>query len=171
MLLRTGDYNVESEARSYLAELDRLSSQKCYESTVAEWAYATDINSENEEAKLQASLEFAKLTKEIWKNVTSAFGSWKTFRDVDLFRKIKKTTVLGAEALPDDEYRKVIVISFGLTFDLSKLFSNIHLFLYKYKELETEMTKHYSTTKVCSYQYAKSCHLSLEPGKRKYFSI
>ncbi len=26
------------------------------------------------------------------------------------------------------------------------------------------MIKHYSTTKVCSYQYAKNCHLSLEPG-------
>ena len=107
LLYRNGKFDFETEARSYLAYVDDLSSQKCYESSVAEWAYATDINTENAEAKLKISLENGKLTKEIWRNVTSTFRNWRDFKDADLYRKIKKITVLGAAALPDDEYKKV----------------------------------------------------------------
>lgn len=101
---------MESVARDYLAEIDRVSSQKCYESSIAEWNYATDINTKNEEVKLKISLEAAKIRKEIWTNVTSTFNKWRDFTDPDLLRKVKKITVLGAAALPDDEYKKVIFV-------------------------------------------------------------
>ncbi|XP_059351358.1 angiotensin-converting enzyme-like [Daphnia carinata] len=140
--LRKSKNDLESEARSYLAELDRSSSQKCYESSVAEWAYATDINDENEKVKLEVSLNFAKFSKEIWQNATTAFPLWREFKDPDLVRKFKQITVLGAPALPDDQYKK-------------------------YAQLETDMTKHYSTTKICSFKNKETCNLSLEPELTK----
>lgn len=104
---RNSKNDLEAEASSYLSEMDQLSSQKCYESSLAEWAYATNINEQNEKAKLDLSLESAKLSKEIWKNVTTTFSQWRDFKDPDLLRKLKKITVLGAAALPDDQYKKV----------------------------------------------------------------
>jgi hypothetical protein len=53
------------------------------------------------------SLELAKLTKEIWTNVTITFKERQDFKDPDLLRKLKKIRVLGSAALPDDEYKKV----------------------------------------------------------------
>lgn len=104
---RKSTNDLESEARSYLAELDQLSSQKCYESSVAEWAYATDINDENEKVKLELSLDSAKFSKEISQNVTATFPLWREFKDPDLVRKLKKITILGAARLPDDQFKKV----------------------------------------------------------------
>lgn len=98
--------------------MDQVASQKCYETTIAEWNYATNINSGNEKIKLEANLELAKFNKEVWKNVTnSPFRLWKNFKDQDLVRMLKKLTVLGPAALPEDEYRQVnfqfqILVSF-----------------------------------------------------------
>lgn len=104
---RKSTNDLESEAHSYLVELDQLSSQKCYESSVAEWAYATDINDENEKVKLELSLDSAKFSKEISQNVTATFPLWREFKDPDLVRKLKKITILGAARLPDDQFKKV----------------------------------------------------------------
>ena len=41
---------MQSEARTYLLALDKQLSQKCYESSLAEWDYATNINEENLES-------------------------------------------------------------------------------------------------------------------------
>lgn len=95
-------------ARTYLDNLDRLLSQKCYESSVAEWNYETDINLQNRKTKLETSLEVAKFTKDVWKNITaSTFRQWRNFKDPNLVRQIQKLVVLGPEALPENEYKKV----------------------------------------------------------------
>lgn len=41
-----------SEALSYVEELDREFSQKCYDISEIEWNFATNINDENEKLKV-----------------------------------------------------------------------------------------------------------------------
>lgn len=89
-------------------ELDRQSSEKCYEVSEAEWNYATDINDKNEEIKLKAGLKHARFAKESWTNLTTRFKTWRNFKDPDLRRMLHKATILGAAALPDDKFEEVI---------------------------------------------------------------
>ena len=98
---------MQGEARTYLLALDKLLSQKCYESSLAEWAYATDINDQNLKTKLKLSLEIAHFGKEVAKNLTTKFA-WKNFDDADLLRMYEKLTVLGSAALPDAKLVEVI---------------------------------------------------------------
>lgn len=103
----SGEDNQETRARSYLDYLDEILSEKCYESVVADWAYETNINDENEKIKLDISLNRAKLIKEVSKNITTSFRIWRDFKDPNLRRKLKKLSVLGADILPEDEYKRV----------------------------------------------------------------
>lgn len=99
--------NQETRARSYLDYLDEILSEKCYESVVADWAYETNINDENEKTKLEISLNRANFIKEVSKNITTSFRIWRDFKDSNLRRKLKKLSVLGADILPEDEYKRV----------------------------------------------------------------
>ena len=97
---------LESEARSFLLSLDKQLSEKCFESSVAEWNYATDINEQNLKIKLQLSLDMAKFGKEVARNLTGQF-EWESFQDADLLRMYKKLSILGSAALPEDKLQEV----------------------------------------------------------------
>lgn len=107
---RLSNNELEAEAVAFLEEYDRESSLRCFQSAQANWKYATNITDDNEKAKLKVSLENAAFTKEAWKNLTSKFPAWKSFKDPDLLRKFKKLTVLGTAALPDDKLKEVCTI-------------------------------------------------------------
>ena len=98
---------LESEARSFLLSLDSQLSEKCFESSIAEWNYATDINEQNLNTKLQLSLEMAKFGKEVSRNLTEKYD-WESFQDDDLLRMYKKLSILGTAALPEDKLQEVM---------------------------------------------------------------
>ena len=100
---------LESEARSFLLSLDKQLSEKCFESSVAEWNYATDINEQNLKIKLQLSLDMSKFGKEVARNLTDQF-EWESFQDADLLRMYKKMSLLGSAALPEDKLQEVTAI-------------------------------------------------------------
>lgn len=79
----------------------------CFRATEASWNYNTDINDANQAKQLNASLESSKFSKDIWQKMTSQFKLWQNYKDSDLKRKFKKSIVLGASALPDEELVKV----------------------------------------------------------------
>ena len=86
--------------------LDKQLSEKCFESSVAEWNNANDINEQNLKIKLKLSLDMAKFGKEVAKNLTDNF-KWESFQDADLLRMYKKMSVLGSAALPEDTLQEV----------------------------------------------------------------
>lgn len=85
-----------------MEEEDRRLAEKCYEYTVASWNYNTNINDINQELQLNASLGYSQLVKISWQDLNSKFKSWPSFKDPDLKRQFKKSTVLGSSALPED---------------------------------------------------------------------
>ncbi|KAK4008522.1 hypothetical protein OUZ56_013657 [Daphnia magna] len=132
----------EENARAFIEEEERRLAEKCYDYTVASWNYNTNINDINQELRLNASLEYSKFAKLSWQNLNRKFKSWPSFKDPDLKRKFKKSTVLGSSVLPEDV-------------------------LAQYNQLESDMSKTHSTTKVCAYQNSTSCNLSLDPDVKK----
>ena len=102
--------NVEDEeqkALDFLEGIENQSSDVCFQATVASWNYNTNINDINQEKKLNASLDYSKFSKDVWQKMTTDFKSWRTYKDPDLKRKFKKSIVLGASVLPDEELVKV----------------------------------------------------------------
>lgn len=97
----------EENARAFIEEEERRLAEKCYDYTVASWNYNTNINDINQELRLNASLEYSKFAKLSWQNLNRKFKSWPSFKDPDLKRKFKKSTVLGSSVLPEDVLAQV----------------------------------------------------------------
>lgn len=136
--------DLESQARLFLAEYDRQSSEKCFNAANANWNYATDIRDETEKIKLQKSLENSKFQKEAWKNITIQFKTRENFQDPVLVRTFKKIAIIGtsASALPEERLKE-------------------------FKQLQNTMSKIYSTAKTCAYEDVTECNLSLDPDLTK----
>ena len=81
--------------------------EKCFQAAEANWNYNTNINDVNQEKQLNASLEYSKFAKISWQNLNSKFKSWSNFKDPDLKRRFKKSTVLGSSALPEEDLVQV----------------------------------------------------------------
>ena len=98
---------MEDEARDYLLQQMKLSSEMCFKSTTADWNYATKINNKTEQARLKAILESAAFTKEMSTNLISRFPKWNSFKDADLRRMMKMAIDLGSGALSQEQLEKV----------------------------------------------------------------
>ncbi|KAI9554639.1 hypothetical protein GHT06_019912 [Daphnia sinensis] len=126
----------EALAKDFLSSHNLRASDMCYQTSIAEWRYASDITSENERLKLEQSLVAARFEKEAWKNITSF--NWEPFTDPDLKRKFRLLSVLGPSALPEEK-------------------------LTQYRKSVDAMETIYSTAKICSYTNPADCGLSLDP--------
>lgn len=125
----------ESVAKKYMEEvLAKLSGER-YVVSEANWGYATNITDETQEAKSKAELAFAQLLKDI---ALPLFDyDWKSFKDEDLKRKIKKMVKLGEALLPKEKFEEL-------------------------DKVVTTMQANYAKVKVDSFT-DKSKKLSLEP--------
>ncbi|XP_043189736.1 angiotensin-converting enzyme-like isoform X1 [Amphibalanus amphitrite] len=129
------EQDLETSARALLDLLEPQSQQQAQKQALAEWAYASNITAENEQAMLASRLEYARFEKDRWKQVTQV--DWKSIKDENVKRQFKVLSKLGTAALPEDR-------------------------LEKYDQLQSGMERTYSTARVCNLN-GTSCDLSLEP--------
>ncbi|XP_047100514.1 angiotensin-converting enzyme-like isoform X1 [Schistocerca piceifrons] len=126
----------EQEARQYLELLDKEYGRRANVETLAEWGYASNITDETLQYKLNVSAEHAKFQKQQW--LETIKYPWHTYKDPDIRRQFQKYSVLGTAALSEEKFDKL-------------------------EKLVSEMESIYSTAKVCDYNDATKCDLSLEP--------
>ncbi|XP_023709010.1 angiotensin-converting enzyme isoform X1 [Cryptotermes secundus] len=126
----------EARAREYLDYLDEEFSKWATKSSLAEWAYASNITEENLAKKLAVSAEAAKFSKQQW--LETIKYPWTTYKDPDLRRQFQKHSVLGYAALDADKHEKL-------------------------EQLVSDMSSIYSKAKICDYKNPNKCDLSLEP--------
>lgn len=152
-----------------MEEEERILTEKCFEAAEASWNYNTNINDVNQQKELNASLEYSKFAKMFWQNLNSKFKSWPDFKDPDLKRRFIRATVLGSSALPEEDLVQVrLYLSSNLIIHLRlKALINWTCFSSKYNQLESNMKKTQSTTKVCAYEDPANCNLSLDPGQQR----
>ena len=77
--------------------------------------------------------------KEDWEEVSKFH--WRTYNDPNMKRQFKQFSVLGYSALSDRKFER-------------------------FTKITSEMMKVYSTAKLCEYQNATNCNLTLDGGKR-----
>ncbi|XP_065334808.1 angiotensin-converting enzyme-like isoform X1 [Cloeon dipterum] len=127
---------TEEEAVKFYEDYDAQAALFLTKETLALWAYDSNITDHNLQQKLAASAETAKFTKESWSKLIKF--PWKDFKDPELRRKFKLSSVLGNAALSEEDYNKL-------------------------QSIVGEMSAIYSKAKICSYQDKNKCDLSLEP--------
>ncbi|XP_015434614.1 PREDICTED: angiotensin-converting enzyme-like [Dufourea novaeangliae] len=123
-------------ATEFLSRVDKQYAEWSNKQSLAEWDYASDLNSDKLAKKLNVSLEAARIQKSIWTEV-NAFP-WKNLKDAGMRRQFLKLSVLGPAALPEDLHRE-------------------------YEKIISDMENIYSTAKICDYKNKNKCDLALEP--------
>jgi len=118
----------KEDAVKYLDSLDNQFVAISYASSLASWAYSTNITDENSAASDAKSLEFQKFTKSVSAKLKRY--DWKSFNDSELTRLAKAYYVEGAD-IPDE------------TLDESN-------------KLSSKLKTAYATAKVCQYEAGRS---------------
>ncbi|KAF5275953.1 hypothetical protein FQA39_LY00749 [Lamprigera yunnana] len=137
--VRGSDPAIEEEevrARDYLAILNEKTATRFNKETLAAWKYASNITDPNLNEQLKVSAENAKEEKSDW--LETIKFNYHAFNDYDLKRQLKKYSILGKSALPEDKYLK-----------LEKSIS--------------DMESVYAKAKICDHKDKNKCDLSLEP--------
>lgn len=111
--------------------------------TEAAWAYASNINDENEKKKNEISAELAKFMKEVASD-TQKF-QWRSYQSDDLRRQFKSITKLGYAALPEADYTDFL-------------------------ETLSAMESNFAKVKVCDYKDKTKCDLALDPDIEQIIS-
>ncbi|CAB3239253.1 unnamed protein product [Arctia plantaginis] len=134
----------EHEGRDYIFQLDRVMGAMKNRAGIAEWAYTSNITKENEDNWIQVRLDLSKQEKQSWEE--TKMYKWQDFQDFTLRRMFKKYSLLGASALSDEKYGKLMRYVSG-------------------------MESNYATSKICSYKDQSKCDLALEPDITQEFSM
>ncbi|ALC39576.1 maker501 [Drosophila busckii] len=87
----------EIAAKEYLENLNKELALRTNVDTEAAWAYASNINDENEKKRNENAAELAKFLKEIAAD-TQKFN-WRSYQSEDIKRQFKFLTKLGYAAL------------------------------------------------------------------------
>ncbi|KAB0802038.1 hypothetical protein PPYR_04224 [Photinus pyralis] len=132
-----GPFPNDQELKNFLTlDYERSASMITNEQTHAEWNFVTDVNNpDKEQAQVAAALEAARFKKIYW---DTYFKNLKTdnFKDELLKKQIKSLKLLGNAALNREDFKK-------------------------YTETVNEMTKIYSTARICPYKQ-QNCNLQTE---------
>ncbi|XP_034098216.1 angiotensin-converting enzyme isoform X3 [Drosophila albomicans] len=126
----------EIQAKEYLENLNKELAKRTNVETEASWAYASNINDENEKKKNEVSAELAKFMKEVASDIQKF--SWRTYQSEDIKRQFKSLSKLGYAALTEADYAQFL-------------------------ETISAMESNYAKVKVCDYKNNTKCDLALEP--------
>ncbi|KAK2713608.1 hypothetical protein QYM36_009469 [Artemia franciscana] len=148
--------DYEDIAREYMAgTYESEMNDKCSSAGKADWNYNTDINSDNEQLSIEASLEFSAYEKHTWDNFITEFD-YENFKNETLKRQFKLKSVLGVAAL--DKIK--LEAAFQLVTEHLKL---IKALLHRtnsalLNKVQSNLKNIYSTGKICPYN-EKECDL------------
>lgn len=126
----------EEDARNFMKEFDEKAGRLANKEILAAWSYDANITEYNSKKKVEVLEEVAKIRKSMWEDIKKY--NWKNFNDVDLQRRFRFASILGAAALPEKTYKDMI-------------------------ETIEAMSTIYSTAKVCDYKNKSNCEMRLEP--------
>ncbi|XP_037927250.1 angiotensin-converting enzyme [Teleopsis dalmanni] len=126
----------EIAAAEYLDNLNKEIAKRTNIETEASWAYASNINDENERKKNEISAEVAKFMKEVSKDIQKF--KWQSYQSSDLRRQFKMLSKLGYAALPEEDYAAFL-------------------------EIMSTMESNFAKVRVCDYKDSTKCDLSLDP--------
>ena len=130
------NWNVEERRVSkFIQDAESQLWKNAQKATVIEWAYESNITDHNEKVKLEYQKISDALSLKLGKQAQKFDAD--QIHDKELKRKLKKISMIGASALPQDK-------------------------LDRYNELTNEMAKIYSTAKFPAYK-DKSRQVRLEP--------
>ncbi|KAL3276706.1 hypothetical protein HHI36_012076 [Cryptolaemus montrouzieri] len=133
------DPEIEEEeinARAFMDILNAETGEDINLLSNLEWDYATNLTDANLKRKTQFAADMSVRVKVRWEEVMKY--NWKAFSDPTLKRQFMLYSLLGDAALSKDE----IVSLHRIIGDMSKI---------------------YSTAKICDYSDKTQCNLSLEP--------
>ncbi|XP_037079985.1 angiotensin-converting enzyme-like isoform X2 [Pollicipes pollicipes] len=136
------DEELQAKARAFLAVMEPQSEERARTLALAEWAHASNITDENEQAMLAARLEYARFDKQRWTEVKKY--DWSKIKDESIRRQFKILSMLGTAALPEEKLKK-------------------------YDQMQSSMEKTYSVARICD-QKRENCDLSLEPDLSEIMS-
>ncbi|XP_033249765.1 angiotensin-converting enzyme-like [Drosophila miranda] len=126
----------EIQAKEYFENLNKELAKRTNVQTEAAWAYASNINDENEKRKIEISAELAKFRKEMSSDLQKF--RWRSYQSEDIKRQFKALTELGYGALPEAEFADFL-------------------------ETVSAMASNFAKVKVCDYKDKSKCDLALEP--------
>ncbi|XP_039949679.1 angiotensin-converting enzyme [Bactrocera tryoni] len=126
----------EITATEYIENLNKEIARRTNLETEASWAYASNINAENERKKNEVSAEVAKFMKEVSTDLQKF--NWQSFKSESLRRQFKMLTKLGYAALSEADYAE-------------------------YLDVMSTMESNFAKVRVCDYKNATKCDLSLDP--------
>ncbi|XP_044757835.1 angiotensin-converting enzyme-like [Coccinella septempunctata] len=126
----------EEKARDFLTTFNKEIELDSNLQINADWDYATNMNEGNFEKKRQITAENSKKAKEFWTKLTKF--NWRNFTDPDLKRQFLLNSILGLDALTEEEIDRAGRIS-------------------------AEMEKAYSTATICDFKERTKCDLALIP--------
>ncbi|XP_069963364.1 angiotensin-converting enzyme-like [Bactrocera oleae] len=126
----------EITATEYIENLNKEIARRTNLETEASWAYASNINAENERMKNVIAAEVAKFMKEVAADLLKF--NWQSFKSENLRRQFKMLSKLGYAALSESDYAE-------------------------YLDVSSTMQSNYAKVRVCDYKNATKCDLSLNP--------
>ncbi|XP_033225312.1 angiotensin-converting enzyme-like isoform X2 [Belonocnema kinseyi] len=123
-------------AKELLAKINKDYGEWSNKEVLASWKYDSNLTDENLAEKINISSQAATYRKKLWEEV-KAFP-WKELQDEDAKRQFSKFSIIGEAALPEELFEE-------------------------YANITSQMSKIYSTAKICELNNPKKCDLSLEP--------
>ncbi|XP_036322360.1 angiotensin-converting enzyme-like, partial [Rhagoletis pomonella] len=126
----------EITATEYIENLNKEIARRNYLERESSWAYASNINDENERQKNEVAADVAKFMKEAATDLQKF--NWQTFKSENLRRQFKKLTKLEYAALSEADYAE-------------------------YLSVMSTMESNFARVRVCDYKNATKCDLSLDP--------
>lgn len=119
-----------------MANLNKELAKRTNVETEASWAYASNINDENEKKKNEIAAELAKFMKEVSADIKKF--NWRSYQSEDVKRQFKSLTKLGYAALSESDYADFL-------------------------ETMSAMESNFAKVKVCDFKDSTKCDLALEP--------
>nr|Q6Q4G4.1 RecName: Full=Angiotensin-converting enzyme; AltName: Full=Dipeptidyl carboxypeptidase I; AltName: Full=Kininase II; AltName: Full=TtACE; Flags: Precursor [Theromyzon tessulatum]AAS57725.1 angiotensin-converting enzyme [Theromyzon tessulatum] len=110
--------NTESDAKKWLTTYNDEAGKYIYDATEAEWNYNTNLTDHNLGISIKKSNDLATFTEQKAIEANKKFV-WKNFTDPLLKREFSKITDIGTASLSDEDFQKMS----GLNSDLTKIYS------------------------------------------------
>ncbi|XP_033235956.1 angiotensin-converting enzyme-like [Drosophila pseudoobscura] len=126
----------EIQAKEYLENLNKELAKRTNVQTEASWAYASNLNDENEKKKNEISAELAQFKKEVLSD--NQKFQWHNYQSDDIKRQFKRLSEMGNAALSEVEYADFL-------------------------ETKSAMESNFAKVNICNYKENAKCDLELEP--------
>ncbi|XP_043462372.1 angiotensin-converting enzyme-like [Leptopilina heterotoma] len=124
------------KAKKFLKDVNLQLGSWNNKEVTASWNYDSNLTDANLAEKIKVSSQAADYQKKLWKEVKEF--PWKNLKDEDLKRQFSKISTIGTSALPENLFEE-------------------------YENITSQMSKIYSTAKICELRNPTKCDLALEP--------